>query len=103
MIKTYNEGLFISAISAFEISLKNSKGKMKLPSPVNIWFNESVEFHGINEIVVNSQIAIQANQLPNLHYDPCDRMIIATAQLHNFILLTPDPLIQKYPNIHCVW
>lgn len=103
LIKNNNGNLFVSAISAFEISIKNRKGKIKLSLNALEWFEQSLAFHGILEIPVSSKIAIQATELPTLHQDPCDRIIVATAQIESCLILTPDSLIHKYPDIRCVW
>jgi len=95
--------LFVSAISAFEIGVKHSRGKLELPLPPDEWYAQALEFHGLREIPVNGPIALRSTALPRLHADPCDRMIVATAQLQGMTLLTPDPLIQAYPDIEVVW
>jgi PIN domain nuclease of toxin-antitoxin system len=46
---------------------------------------------------------VRSTGLPPLHADPCDRMIIATAQLRNLCILTPDPLILAYPDTRAEW
>lgn len=103
VIKIHHGKLFVSSISAFEIGVKASKGKLTLPIPIDRWFNEALEYHGIREIPINSAIAIQATALPPLHRDPCDRIIIATALLHDCPILTPDQMISQYKNVRAEW
>ncbi len=102
-ILRHSGDLFISSISAFEIGLKSQKGLLELPLETQEWFDKSLEYHGINEISVTSDIAIHSTQLPPLHRDPCDRMIIATSKIHDLIILTPDSLIQQYPQVKVIW
>jgi len=95
--------LSVSAITAFEIGLKAERGKLELPFPVQVWFKKAVQLHGILEFPVTSAIALTASALPPVHNDPFDRLIIATALEHGAALLTPDPMIKKYPEVKTLW
>jgi PIN domain nuclease of toxin-antitoxin system len=99
----HNAGaLFVSSISSFEIAIKCRNHKMSLPLPVAQWFTQTLDFHGIREIAVTSDIAVCSTELPLLHNDPCDRIIIATAQLKDMTIVTCDELIAQY-KINVVW
>ena len=99
-----NKGLiYVSAISAIEIGVKCRKKKLKLKMDPKTWFRKALEQHGVEEIAVNSSIAVSATELPMIHNDPMDRIIIATAMKNNFTILTPDDTISKYPSISAVW
>ena len=89
LIRSTPEGLFVSAISAFEIGQKAAAGKLLLPRPVDAWFAAMLQWHGLHEIPVTGVIAACANLLPAIHQDPFDRLLIATAQEHR--LATPHP------------
>lgn len=95
--------LFVSAISAFEIGLKHAKGRLSLPVAAEEWFTQALDFHGLREIPVSGRIAARSTSLPPLHADPCDRLIVATAQIHSLAILTPDPLIRNYPSTLTNW
>ena len=95
--------LFVSAISMMEIAIKCRKGKLSLPLPPEQWFPQVLSAHGIAETAIDWPIALRSAQLPPLHADPCDRIIIATAQLRGMPIATPDPLIRAYPNVQIVW
>ena len=95
--------LFVSAISAFEIALKQRKGALGLPLPTRTWYLRALEFHGLREVPLDGSIAIAAAELPPLHRDPCDRIIVATAQAHGLTIVTPDPAIAAYPTSKVVW
>lgn len=97
------EELFVSAISAFEIGIKVQKGKLQLLLPTSGWFKEALQLHELQEIAVKGEIAAISTELPLIHSDPFDRILIATAKLHNLTLLTPDPMIQKYPDVKWAW
>ncbi len=88
--------VYISAISGFEISLKYRKGKLELPVLPDEWFGVVLEHHDISFISLDIGICIAANDLPPVHNDPCDRLIIATAKLHNFPVVTTDSRFEEY-------
>jgi PIN domain nuclease of toxin-antitoxin system len=95
--------LFVSAISAFEIGLKQKKGRLTLPLPAEQFFAVALSTHGLREVPVDGAIAARSTSLPPLHADPADRMIIATAQRDGLTILTPDPLIHAYPDTRVSW
>jgi len=97
------DALFVSAISAFEIAVKARNKKLKLPMSVMDWFSEVLNFHGIHELPVTGHIAISSTQLPPLHNDPCDRIIIATAQTNAMKICTCDKLISQYKEAKVIW
>ncbi len=102
-IRHQSDALFVSAISAFEIGLKEKKGLIELALPVKKWFTDTLEFHGIHEISVTSDILIEAVQLPKIHNDPCDRIIVATAIMNNLKVVSPDTHIASYKRNLAVW
>ncbi|MBI2339553.1 MAG: type II toxin-antitoxin system VapC family toxin [Deltaproteobacteria bacterium] len=95
--------IFVSAISAFEIGIKVQKGKLQLSLPPSRWFKEALQLHDLQEIALKGEIAAISTELPLIHADPFDRILIATAIEHRLTILTPDPLIQKYPDVKWAW
>jgi PIN domain nuclease of toxin-antitoxin system len=82
--------LIRSAISAWEIALKQQKDRLDLPCPARDWWQALISAHGIEVQPINDSIAIQC-VLEKLPYaDPADRMIVATARAAGARLLTAD-------------
>lgn len=96
-------GLFVSAISAFEVGVKSAKGALTLPLPAGEWYEAVLDHHGLAEIPVTGRIAAAATALPRLHADPCDRILVATAIESGLTVLTPDPLVAAYPEVRTEW
>lgn len=88
--------VFVSSISAFEISLKHKKGGIELPCDVQSWFSKIVAHHDISVISIDHHIAGMSVQLPDFHKDPCDRFIIATAMIHRLPVVTGDKMFANY-------
>lgn len=95
--------LFVSTISAWEIGVKSRKGRLRLPMPLRSWWRTVVDHHGLGEVPIEPDLAIRATELPPLHADPADRLLIATARHLRATLLTPDPLIRAYPEVDVAW
>lgn len=95
--------LFVSAITAFEVAIKQRRGALTLPLAPLVWYERALAFHGVEEIAVDGRIAARSATLPPLHADPCDRIIVATAQRDDLVILTPDSLIRAYPRTRTRW
>jgi PIN domain nuclease of toxin-antitoxin system len=87
--------LSISVVSFWEIALLAAKKRMVFLSPIA---ELRIEFlgTGVNEISLNGEIAILSVELENLHGDPADRFIAATAVAHNATLITADERLLRW-------
>jgi PIN domain nuclease of toxin-antitoxin system len=95
---------FVSAMTALEIAIKTRKGRLQIPgSQPRMWFDATVAERGLSVIPMTAGIAFRSASLPDLHKDPADRVIIATAVEHHLTIITPDRLIAQYPNIEVTW
>jgi PIN domain nuclease of toxin-antitoxin system len=88
--------VYVSAISGFEISLKTFGGRLELSHPVEMWFGQVTEHHGLTVLPLGLNVCIAAAKLPPIHDDPFDRFIIATATLHDLTVVTTDEQFEKY-------
>jgi len=96
--------VFISSISAWEAAMLVSRGRLQLTMDVSDWIATSESLPFIHFVPVNNKIAIQSVQLPgDLHDDPADRIIIATALSLGATLVTKDEKIRNYPHVKTVW
>src|ERR1043166_3183524 len=78
-----NASFFVSAVTAMELGLKVAKKKLQLPQPVSRWFPVVCRRNRILEIPLTSAMASASTELPALHADPFDRILVATAQMNN--------------------
>lgn len=92
-----------ASASAWEVALKVRKGKLALPMAPAAWFAEVLRLHGISEIPIDAVLAAASAELPPLHSDPFDRVIVATAAHLGASVVTPDPEIRKYPQARTIW
>ena len=82
-----DDRLAVSAISFWEIALLVSKKRFETSKAPKVLRTELLDT-GIVELPLTGQIAILAVDLQNLHGDPADRFIAATAIAHDATLLT---------------
>ena len=84
--------VFVSSVSAWEISIKKAMGKLKVPDNLQ----EEVGLHRFTPLNINFEHAKLAGELPNIHKDPFDRMLIAQTIIEKLTLVTRDSLIAQY-------
>jgi PIN domain nuclease of toxin-antitoxin system len=85
--------VYVSAASIWEISIKSALGKLKA-DPAQIL--AAVEPAGFSVLPITGQHAAKVAELPPLHKDPFDRMLIAQALSEPLILLTNDEVMRQY-------
>lgn len=94
--------VFLSAVSAWEIAMKNALGRLPLPEAPVRYVPAVRSRHGISPLALDEAAALQLPKLPRLHRDPFDRMLICQAIAHGLDILTPDPAIAQYP-VRTLW
>lgn len=84
--------VFVSSVSAWEISIKKAMGKLKAPDNLE----EEIELHRFTPLNVNFEHARLAGALPDIHKDPFDRMLIAQAITEKLTLISRDSQCADY-------
>jgi PIN domain nuclease of toxin-antitoxin system len=84
--------VFISAAVIWEIRIKQSLGKLKIPKD----FQSVIEAQPFETLDITPEHAHKIISLPSYHRDPFDRMLIAQAMVERFTLITRDKNIMKY-------
>ena len=90
-----NELLF-SAISLWEVAIKNSLGRPDFHLDARL-LRRGLLDNGYTELPVTSEHTVATSDLPQIHKDPFDRLLVAQALVEGILLLTVDPLVAKYP------
>lgn len=89
----------VSAISCFEVSLLVKQRKLELPLPVDEWLAEALAGSGVDCLPVTCEISRMSVTLHDKHKDPADRIIIATAIIHDALLASVDSVFPEYPEL----
>lgn len=95
IIEDPDVGIFISAVSIYEMTYGVQRGRIKLSRPTDDWIKRATIGVDIGVMAVTETIAHRAGQLPLHHGDPLDRMIIASALESQSRLASAD---SKFPN-----
>ena len=91
-ISNPNNLIFYSVANLWEISIKRSIGKLKLKIP----FPQLVQTIPFPTLTIKPNHIITLHQLPLIHKDPFDRLLIAQALTENLTLITADHQITRY-------
>ncbi|MCL2047557.1 MAG: type II toxin-antitoxin system VapC family toxin [Defluviitaleaceae bacterium] len=94
--------LYISIVSAWEIAIKHSLGKLTEFNGGVKRFLFAVGQYPIELITVLPQYVEAVERLPYIHRDPFDRIIVATAMCENMYIVTADENIRAY-DVKCMW
>ena len=87
--------LVFSSASLWEISIKNVLERSDFNvDPRRLW--RMLLVNGYRELPVTSEHAVAVNELPLLHKDPFDRILVAQARMEGLLLLTVDKAVAKY-------
>lgn len=95
--------LAVASITGFEIAMLVRKGRLRLPEATDAWLAHVLDEYALDLLPLTLPVAVAAAELPPIHADPCDRMIIATAMAHRLTIVTADRVIPTYPGVKVAW
>lgn len=88
--------LLFSAASLWEVAIKRSLGREDFQVDPRL-LRRGLLDNGYIELAITGEHAILVHDLPPLHKDPFDRMLIAQAKVEGITLLTSDKRVANYP------
>ncbi len=94
--------LYLSMASAWEMAIKSSLNKLKLPLPVDQYIVTRTQTHGITLLDITIQHMAVVENLPYHHKDPFDRLLISQCLSEKLPIITNDRMFAAYP-IQRVW
>ncbi|MFN9733671.1 MAG: type II toxin-antitoxin system VapC family toxin [Microcystis sp.] len=78
---------------------KYQLGKLNFPERPDLYLPKKRKQHLINSLVIDEKSLVHLKDLPLLHKDPFDRLLICQALQHNLVVATEDNVILAYPNL----
>lgn len=93
IIKDKSIPIFISSASFWEMAIKQSLGRLSLPHNLL----ETIAAEGFKILPIMPQECLGVIDLPLLHSDPFDRLLVIQAKLHDLVLITKNAKIAEYP------
>ena len=98
-----SDSVYISYATLWEIAIKQTTGKLKSITMSAYEIAELCRDNGIIILPLKLSYLERIKQLPLIHKDPFDRIIIATAIEEDYTLLTNDSEIIKYKDVKTLW
>ena len=93
-------GLVVSPVSSLEIARLVWGGRLSLRGRLQTWVETALGALLAETIPLSHDIAVAAYELPaEFHRDPVDRILVATARVHDLTLATADERILAYPHV----
>ena len=92
LLKDPRNTIYVSSVSAWEISIKKALGKLKAPDNLE----EAIRASDFQVLPMTIAHATGFEKLPNYHDDPFDRMLISQALCEGLTFLTHDQRIKQY-------
>ena len=102
LIAESKSGIFVSAVSAWEISTKFRLGRLPSASELVLDFGGYLDRESFLSLPVSYEHGIRAGMLPGPHQDPFDRMLIAQAEMEKLFLVSNDQAFDRYGALR-VW
>jgi len=94
--------LYLSAASGWEIAIKTKLGRLGIAGDPEKLIPEQMALNAIDGLPVQMSHALHVFQLPDLHRDPFDRILIAQCQVEEIPIITRDPAISQY-DVETIW
>ena len=92
---------YVSAATWWELAIKQARDGSRLPLPLTE-IRATTLYAGVRELSVTATHALRVTELPPLHRDPFDRMLIAQAMSEPMRLVTADAQVLAYQGVCAV-
>lgn len=94
-IQNRDNDVFISMVSFWEIALKKNTGKLSMPYNT-AQLNHFCDLHQFQITPIDENAIDKLSELPFIHKDPFDRLLIATCLIRDLILISADGCMRGY-------
>ena len=101
-IRDRSNEIFFSAASAWEICIKSQLGKVKLKENPEYFIMQQLAENRFQSLPIKISHSVYTLNLPGIHKDPFDRMLIAQSNVERLPLISADKIIRKY-DVSVVW
>ena len=101
-IENPDHDCLVSLVSAWEMAIKASIGKLTLPAPVGRFFPEQAQANRFAVLGIDLAHIARSEHLEPHHRDPFDRLLIAQALEERLPVVTADPVFRRY-GVQRIW
>jgi len=100
LLQNPTEDIQVATVSTLELARLVAGGQITLATTVTEWVAGALAALNVHTVELSHAVAVEAYALPEpFHRDPADRMLVATARLHDLGLITADSRILAYPHV----
>lgn len=92
----------VSVATQWELMVKSMRGRIRLPGSPEQFLIDPAEEAGFRVLPIEQRHVLALPELPDIHADPFDRMLIAQAIVDDMDLVTGDDVIRRYP-VRTLW
>ena len=96
LIQSSDHEVFFSAASIWEVVIKSGLGREDFKIDARV-LRRGLLDNGYGELAIGSEHVVGIENLPMIHKDPFDRLLVAQAQVEGITLLTADVVVARYP------
>jgi PIN domain nuclease of toxin-antitoxin system len=96
------EDCFVSLASFWEIAIKISLKKLRLPGIVDRYLADQMSLNGFEQLEISFRQIMRCASLERHHGDPFDRLLVAQAQEESLPIVSRDPAFDRY-GIKRIW
>ncbi len=94
--------IYLSAVSGWEMAIKCSIGKLTLPDQPDSFVRQQLEINNFSPLPIQMNHGLYVHELPEIHKDPFDRLLIAQSIIENLLLISTDSVLKKY-HVSLLW
>ena len=88
--------LLFSAASLWEVAIKSGLGRADFRADARLLRRGLID-NGYDELAITGEHAVAIANLPPIHKDPFDRLLVAQSAVEGILLLTADPILAQNP------
>lgn len=103
IVRDRRNQVYVSAVTAWELSIKHRLGKLPSAEPLLDNYHASLARYGFRELPLSSSHALAERSLSSPHKDPFDRALVAQALLEELRLVSNDPKVAGFAEINVLW
>ncbi|MDE0220172.1 MAG: type II toxin-antitoxin system VapC family toxin [Spirochaetaceae bacterium] len=93
----------VSSISVWELFMLTKKSRLQLAIAPEAFLHRAERLSYVRFAAVDNGVARRSVQLPDIHGDPADRLILATAQQLGCPVVSKDRRLSDYPDAEIIW
>ena len=92
----------LSVVTPWEVAIKSALAKLDVPRDLGGYFGRMLAALSMTVLPIELRHGLAVRELPHIHADPFDRLLIVQAQIEGLTLVTPDTVIARY-DVETAW